>query len=190
MVHGRPVADGAVVREHERLAVVLAVVRQVCARIGGDSGESPRIGAHQLGVSIHVNGDRLRHTRIGDAQAEQRRSMRVGSEVSPLESQPRSTRQRVARISPPAEELRRRSEPRVVDSEPHAVDQLHRRCPYAAHLAADVPAVGVEPSVLEPLGVRSLSSSYLSPVLKPIAGRQFGRGCLRRRAAAQDGRHS
>ena len=104
----------------------------------------------------------------------------VGDEVGALDLQPGRVRQVVAGVAPAARELRRRPDPLAVDPEPHAVDELERRRPDAAHLARDMPAVGVEPAVLEADRVGPRPGGHLAAVLEPARRRQLRRGRLRR----------
>jgi hypothetical protein len=178
VVRRRP-REGAVVGELQRRACERALVGDVVARVRRHAGEAPRVGAHELGVRVDLDRDRLvRRARVGQLQAEERRPARVGRDVGALELQPAGVGEVVARVAPATRELRRLADPLVVDAEPDAVDQLQRRRPHAAHLAGDVPAVGVEPSVLEALDVGALTSRDLAAILQPIVGRQLRRGRL------------
>jgi len=77
-----------------------------------------------------------------------------GTKVGALHPEACGIRQVISRVAPPAGELRRRTDPLPVEAEPHTVDELQRWRPHAAHLARDVPAVGVETAVLEADGIR------------------------------------
>jgi hypothetical protein len=177
-----------VVGEHEALAVEAALVGDVVTGVGRDAGEPPRVLPHQLGVGVDGQLRGPRPPGVGDRETEQHTAAPIGRQVRALESQARGVGQIVARVAPPARELRRRSDPLAVEPEPHPVDELQRRRPHPAHLAGDVPAVGVEPPVFEPDRVGPRPGRGLATILQSAA-----RGQLRRpghRARGGRGRSS
>ena len=99
---------------------------------------------HQLRVRVdhHVDGARLRRGSPAAGRRARRGGRRARSRCADL--QPGGVGELHPGVAPAAGELRRRAEPFAVDAEPDAVDELQRLRPDAAHLAGDVPAVGVE----------------------------------------------
>ena len=162
--------------------VVLRRVRQVVGRVGLDAVEAPRILGHQLGVRVDLDRDRagarpgfviLRPNRRGPAA--------VRGEVGALERQPGGGGQVELGVAPPARELGGRPDPFAVDAEPHAVDELQRLRPDPAHLAGDVPAVGVEATVLEADQARALAGHVVAAVLQALGDGELRRGNRNRR---------
>ncbi len=169
------------VAEDERAVLEGARVLHVVARVGDHAPEAPRILRHQLGVGVDedVDGPAVL-LRVGDLQAEQRAAPAVRRHVGALELHPVDGRERVPHVACAAGELRRRRDPRVVDPEGDGVEQLQRRRDDAAHLPRDVPAVRVEPAVLEAEHLRPGPRGDLAPVLQALVHRQLRRRGLRR----------
>src|SRR5260370_1283066 len=156
-----------VVGEHEALAVEAALVGNVVTGIGRDAREPPRVLAHQLGVGVDGQLRGPRRPRVGDLEAEQHTAAPVGREVCALQAEARSVRQIVARVAPPARELRRGSDPLAVEPEPHPVDQLQRRRPHAAPLTRDMPAIAVQPPGSEADRIRTRPAPARAPAPSP-----------------------
>ncbi len=181
----------ALLAEDEPAAVVRGGVRQVVARVGQprwDVVEPPRIGGHQLGVRIDHHGrGALAATGVRELEAEEHRAPAVGRVVGALHAQAGGVGEVHLRVAPAAVEAGGRSDPLAVDAEPDAVDELQRRRPDAAHLARDVPAVGVEPAVLEADGIGALAGDEGTAVLQPVGDGELGRsgGCRRRQQGGQ-----
>ena len=165
------------VREDQRAAVEGGDVGQV---VGGGRvarAARPGIRAEQLRVRVDLDRGRLRDVRrVGELEPEQRGAAAVGDEVGPAQVEPLGARQRVADEAAPAREARRRPDPLVVDPEPDAVGELERRRPDAAHLAGDVPAVGVAAAVLERDRVRPRARGDGAAVFETIRRRDLRRG--------------
>ena len=164
----------ALVPEDERAGrdVVLSRVRQVLRRVVLGAAERPRILGHQLGVRIDLDRDRAGgRPRIRHLQSEQRGPVPVRHEVGALKRQPGGGGQVELGVAPPARELGRRTDPLAVDAEPHAVDELERLRPDTAHLAGDVPAVGVEAAVLEADRAGALAGHVVTAVLEAVGDR-------------------
>ena len=178
----RRAGQRAVVGEGEVLAVVGARVGKVVAGIGRDAREPPRVLPHQLGVRIDGKLCGFgRGTGVGDREAEQGSAAPVGHEVRARHAQAGRARQVIFGVTPATRELRRGTDPVAVEPEPDAVDQLQWRRPYAAHLAGDVPSVGVEPPVLEADRVGPGPGCDLPPVCESSGVRQLRcRRCGRR----------
>ncbi len=194
-VHGRPVGadqrgvgvprglSGQLPRvaEDQPVAVEPAAVGRVVARVRHDAREAPRVLRHQLGVRVDEDVHPLRVLlRVGELEPEQRAAVPVGRDVDPLQPDPVDGGELVAHVAGARGELRRLRHPRVVDPEGHRVEQLQRRRDDAAHLPRDVPAVGVEPAVLEPEHLRPGAGRDLAAVLQPLGHRQLRRRGLRR----------
>ena len=173
VVVGRCAGQRTVVGEDQPLAVVAALVRQVVAGVRGDPVEAPGILPHQLGVGVDRELGGARRAGVADRQSEQHAASAVGHDVGPGHPETRGGRQVVAGVAPAAGELRRRADPRPVQPEPDPVEQFHRRRPDPAHLAGDVPAVGVEAAVLEAQRVRPRAGRDLPAVGQPGAHRQL-----------------
>ena len=166
----------AVVGELQCRARVRALIGEVVGGVGGHAAEAPRVRAHELGVRVDLDRDGLvGRCRVGQLQPEEGAPVGVGREVRALHLQAAGVGQVVAGVAPAARELRGGPDPLVVDAEPDAVDELQRGRPDAAHLAGAVPAVGVEPAVLEALDVGALAGRDLAAILQTSIGRQLGR---------------
>src|SRR3954451_8471334 len=104
-------------------------------------------------------------------EAEERGSAAVRDEVRAREADAVDRRQGVLRVAAATGEARGGPGPAAVDAEPDPVRELERRRPDAAHLARDVPAVGVEATVLEADRVGARARRNLAPVLEERRGR-------------------
>ena len=173
-VVGRLAREPPGVTEHEAPPVEGAAILRVVARVRDRAGEAPRVLRHQLGVRVDHHLDGLLVPRgVRQLEADQGAPPAVGGDVGALEPQPAHRRQVVADVALPARELPRRADPLLVDAEVDGVEQLQRGRDDAAHLARDVPAVGVEAPVLEPEHLGSRARGDLAPVLQPLAHRQL-----------------
>ena len=177
----------ALLAEHERPAVEGGGVGEVVARVRLRAVEAPWIRAEQLRVGVDLHPDRTRRgAGIPDVQPEQRRAPAVGREVGAAQRQAGGARQAHLAVAPAAPEPGRGADPLVVHAEPDAVDELQRRRPHAAHLAGDVPAVGVEAPVLEADGVRPLRRDEVAPVLEAVGDRELRRRHRGRRGGREE----
>ena len=129
-----------------------------------------------------------RSTRVRERQAEERRAAAVGSEVGAREPQAARVGQVVAGVALAAVEGRRRADRLDADAEPDAVGELQRRRPDAAHLARDVPAVGVEAAVLEARGIRARPGGDLAPVVEACGDGELRGGGVRDGRQEREGR--
>ena len=174
-------ADAAGVAELQRGAVERARVGDVVARVRDRPGEAPRVLAHQLGVRVDADARRLRAARrVRQLEAEQRAAAAVGHEVGPLEPEGADRRELRPGVAPAAREAGGLAGPFAVDAEVERVEQLERRRDDPAHLTGDVPAVGVEPAVLEPEHLSPRPGRHGAAVLEPVGDRQLGRRRPRR----------
>ena len=164
------------VAEDEPAVRVGAGVGRVVARPGDDVVEAPRVLAHQLGVRVDLDAHGARPVaRVAQLEPEQRAAHAVRRDVGALHVDPRRARQVVADVAGAARELRRLADPLAVDPERDRVEQLERGRDDAAHLPRDVPALGVEPPVLEPedLGPRARRdlAAVVESLVRPTARR-------------------
>ena len=179
----------ALVPEDERpgRGVVLRGVRQVVGGVGRDAAEAPRVLRHELGVGIDLDRDRAcARPALVIFSPKSASAAAVRSEVGALERQPGGGGQVKLGVAPAAREPRGWANPLVVDAEPHAVDELERLGPQPAHLAGDVPAVGVEAAVLEADHAGALAGHVVTAVLQPLGDGELGCGNRRPRRGEQE----
>ncbi len=169
----------AVLGEHERVAVgargrlVGQVEGRLVERLAVGGRLAPGVGRHELRVGLHGQVEGLLGAGGREVQADEHAAGLPGHEVGALDAQPGLAGQRHLHVAVAARELRRRSDPRAVEAEPDAVEQLHGRRPDAAHLAARMEAGRRIPARLRPDVVRPRTRGDEAPRIEAVGGGQL-----------------
>jgi hypothetical protein len=160
----------AVLGEQQRVAVEGDRVGQVEPRLREGLRLAPRIGGHQLRVRLHREVDLARRAGVAQRQADEQPAGVAGDEVGALDGQAGAAADRHAGVAPAACEPLGAAEPDAVDPEPDAVEELDRRRPDAAHLAAGVEAHGgIAPGLGRHLvGARAATTNRRSSRRSPV----------------------